>query len=659
MNATPGGEGRLPTKSPWTTDIRLRNGDLAALVLGAAGGGPPGPLGAVVNGDDVAGPATVVDVLCAAADRLRDDRSRIDALEAGRAKTAALEAVRSRVEAVELLGSRVAALEAAVRDRDRAFGEFAATVERLAERAAGGDRRGGDFDAALGRLTEEIRGLAEGTKGRLGRSARRQRRLSARIRGLSAALDGFAAAVKTSGEPPAAPRAPAEATSPVTKRATRSGLVKRLNALLGQIGWPQPLYHLTTGPGVAPLAARAYLDRALAVEAALGGNVANLKVLEAECGLGFNAFHLAARGASVTGLERHPLRVEACRVIGRLNGLRARFLTGAVDPDVGAVGGRAPFDFDAVLLPYEALADDPGGGLALARRLLERVPLVVAEGGPGPETFSGAGNGLRVRPLGRFAANPAGEARPLFAVWAGEVRVNRRTYPVESVGLKAYRESPVGGGRSYYFAGDHFVKKYRFGEGRGLPGSSREQIVSEVATLLDLRGRVEGVPRLVDFEVDGPSATVVLERVEGELLSDLLPGLSEADHPPIVRSLVAALAGLERAGYFHNDIRTWNVLAVPGAAATLLDLGLASPTPKERNVNAFLWLLRALRSGKIEGFGYDKDAPPGDFLEGDGLVASLARRVTSGGLVTFAEVAAALAEVDDVGPAGEGGPCGS
>ena len=80
------------------------------------------------------------------------------------------------------------------------------------------------------------------------------------------------------------------------------------------------------------------------------------------------------------------------------------------------------------------------------------------------------------------------------------------------------------------------------------------------------------------YDVDLPSSTMVMERVEGVRLKDLLEsGTSGAEG--VFRELGRSVGKLHAAGIMHGDLTTANAV-VRGAELVLLDFGLSTRTAK-------------------------------------------------------------------------------
>jgi serine/threonine-protein kinase PknK len=108
-------------------------------------------------------------------------------------------------------------------------------------------------------------------------------------------------------------------------------------------------------------------------------------------------------------------------------------------------------------------------------------------------------------------------------------------------------------------------------------------LVREATALSGLEGL--GVPRVVAFGILGPAGGgrryFVRELADGNSLDQVLGEAGgNAGTVPWVEPFARAaeqLTALHRAGMFHGDVKPANIIVGEGGAATLVDLGLATP----------------------------------------------------------------------------------
>ncbi len=104
-----------------------------------------------------------------------------------------------------------------------------------------------------------------------------------------------------------------------------------------------------------------------------------------------------------------------------------------------------------------------------------------------------------------------------------------------------------------------------------------QALVREASALSGLEGL--GVPRIVGFgRLPGGRPYLVRELVAGASLADRLArGMDSSSALEAVARVADQLTALHRAGLLHGDVKPGNVIVGDDGAATLVDLGLATP----------------------------------------------------------------------------------
>ena len=189
-----------------------------------------------------------------------------------------------------------------------------------------------------------------------------------------------------------------------------------------------------------------------------------------------------------------------------------------------------------------------------------------------------------VRCLGTFGTHLSETKRPLLycsdRVWHFPRSTERfADWSIESHELAhgTHEDS-----RRYFVSDDKFAKTYQ------LTGPRREvnksEYASEVSSLRALAGlgmtSVE-VPTLHDHGETDDYAYVVTDRMAGRRLSDLLSLVDRPAVLPIVEAVFRQLAELESHGYYHNDLRAWNVLVDAQGHPRMMDFGSITKDPTD------------------------------------------------------------------------------
>lgn len=87
-----------------------------------------------------------------------------------------------------------------------------------------------------------------------------------------------------------------------------------------------------------------------------------------------------------------------------------------------------------------------------------------------------------------------------------------------------------------------------------------------------------GLAEVLNYGVDGPSAWIAMELVEGRPLTDFLRGgqrLAPARVAHVLSATAAALGAAHRGGIIHRDVKPSNLLITPAGQVKLTDFGIS------------------------------------------------------------------------------------
>jgi O-antigen chain-terminating methyltransferase len=141
------------------------------------------------------------------------------------------------------------------------------------------------------------------------------------------------------------------------------------------------------------------------------------------------------------------------------------------------------------------------------------------------------------------------------------------------------------GMRRYYDIPDGIVKiAARFGEvvDLGLLADLQNEARQERDAIDKLTGSVIEVPSVIEFH-DVPTEVLIAKTTfPGTLLSEMVTSLEAEDRLSAFEQVLRQLADLEALGWYHTDLRTWNVVwdATRGIAR-LIDHGALSQQPTD------------------------------------------------------------------------------
>jgi SAM-dependent methyltransferase len=317
-------------------------------------------------------------------------------------------------------------------------------------------------------------------------------------------------------------------------------------------------------------------------------------VIDLGCAQGYFALSLAALGAEVTAVDREPSNIALCNWLhGEHPQWHVRFEQASIEDWLPRIGAG---EFDLVLglsvlhhLAFErgeSFVRDAlstivnGAGIAiveLARKeedqywsaalpddpyeLLAEMPFVVS--------------------LGTFPSHLADVRRPLALVsarwlWCGQALLRFSRWARQP---HEFAHGFHGNSRRYFWADSLFAKCLRFEGPRA--DVNRREYEAEIRFLEAVKDRWSGAPALRGSAIHDGFGVLIIDRIPGTLLSSLMAGQEDYDVRSVLADLLRQLEDLEQLGYYHNDLRVWNIL-VDGARARLIDFGSIDDKPVDR-----------------------------------------------------------------------------
>lgn len=334
-----------------------------------------------------------------------------------------------------------------------------------------------------------------------------------------------------------------------------------------------------------------------------------LRVLDLGCAQGFFSLNLAARGATVHGVDYLDKNVSVCKALAAEHPDKAlSFEVGRIEDVIGTL--RAG-NYDLMLglsvfhhIIHEHGVDFVQGLFTAASRVIDTFivefalssePLYWAESQPdNPRTLLSAMP--FVHELARHETHLAAIARPLlFAsrrhwfVDASLQTFNHWTDTSHGLAGKTHQ-----GTRRYFFSDDCMVKLFSLQGPRG--EFNVEEIMQEARVLCEIPDGIVA-PEVISVGKNEHEAWLVRTILPGELLLERLARHERVDALGILKQVLKQASLLEEHGLFHQDIRTWNILISDEGKATLIDYGSLSEQPVDCvwPTNLFLSILVLVR----------------------------------------------------------------
>ncbi len=327
-----------------------------------------------------------------------------------------------------------------------------------------------------------------------------------------------------------------------------------------------------------------------AVESILGRP---LNVLDLGCAQGFFSLNLAALGATVHGVDYLEQNIHVCQALQAENPeFKAQFTFGKIEELLQTVES-GQHDLVLGLSVFHHLVYDFGKEhiKETLNLLLHKITVFIGEfalteeplywGPAQPEDPRYLlSNSAFLHELSRHPTHLADIDRPLYVasnqIWYLDGMAERiNSWTPESHALAAGAHQ---GARRYYFSDHYFVKVFRID---GQFGQRNKAELLREGQFLKSPPAGYGVPRYYLSGGNDVESWLVTERIEGELLLDAITKGKVLDKRKILLSVLQQLAFLERHGFYHDDIRVWNVMLDADLNAHLIDYGSISSEPTD------------------------------------------------------------------------------
>jgi O-antigen chain-terminating methyltransferase len=394
-------------------------------------------------------------------------------------------------------------------------------------------------------------------------------------------------------------------------------IIENLVAKLPEIY--QPIYGHPTLSGLVSRSCHDRFEKIAQIYDALQDHLGRSpKVLDLGCAQGYFSLNLAARGGEVHGIDYLDKNIAVCNALAQTHPhFKVTFETNLVE---NIITRLKPCEYDLVLalsvfhhVVYEKGIDEVKGllgqivnqsGALVVELALREEPLYWAPSQPeDPKKL--LENIAFVRKMACHETHLSPILRPMYFVsnryWQmGHCAGHFDSYASDSHALAhgAHRES-----RRYFFSEDIIIKYYDFKHPLRVT-INRHEFEQEVQFLKSPPPKFPAAKFIVADE-NNSEGWVVMERLPGRLLLDLLLEGSPIDHHSVLLAVLEQLVILEKVGLYHNDIRTWNVLVTENDAVYLFDYGSISSEKldccwPENLFLAFFIFVREITTGVVE-----------------------------------------------------------
>ena len=341
-----------------------------------------------------------------------------------------------------------------------------------------------------------------------------------------------------------------------------------------------------------------------------------LRVLDLGCAQGFFSLSLAEHGAIVHGVDFLDKNIAVCKALAsEHSSFKTCFKVDRIENVINYLQSDQ-YDLVLGLSVFHHLVHEHGS--AKVRELLNQVgacsavvvlefalpeePLYWAAAQPqDPRTLL---DGYAfVHELARHATHLAKIPRPLYVASNQYWMLNGLAGKFDSWTTEphALAQGTHQGSRRYYYCADYIVKVFRLDQ----RGQHNQQELRQETQFLANPPTGFPAPTCLVSGTNDIEGWLVVQRLPGKVLLNVLREHAAIDHLAILRALLSQLAILEAAGLYHDDVRVWNVLLNEDGSACLIDYGSISAKARdcawpENIFLAFFIFVRELATGVVE-----------------------------------------------------------
>ena len=343
-----------------------------------------------------------------------------------------------------------------------------------------------------------------------------------------------------------------------------------------------------------------------------------LKVLDLGCAQGFFSLNLAEHGAIVHGVDFLDKNVALCNALVLENpALQVSFEESRIEDIVSSLQ-TGQYDLVLGLSVFHHIVYEKGVGAVkgLLNSIAEKCGALILElalrdeplywGSAQPERPKELLEGISfVRTVAHYNTHLANIPRPLFVAsnryWIFEdhtAQFDNFSFDSHALAHGTYEKS-----RRYFFSSEFILKSYSIAH-HPLAKKNEEEFTKEVSFLQQPPPDF-AAPSLVAFGKNEMEAWIVMQRLPGRLLLDLLHEGDDLDSYSLLLSVLRQLTILEAAGLYHNDVRAWNVLFTGSGVLHLIDYGAISADKEDcawpgNLFLSFLVFVREVSTGVID-----------------------------------------------------------
>ena len=314
-----------------------------------------------------------------------------------------------------------------------------------------------------------------------------------------------------------------------------------------------------------------------------------LKILDIGCAQGFYSLSFAKMGCIVRGIDGNPENIRLCQLLCEENDLpNCSFEETYLTPDY-AEQNTEKYDviFTLSVMHHVAIQN----GFAAARKIFEKLAgsseIIISEMALKeepvywnihlPDSCDEWFSHIRFfDEVTYFGTHLSEVRRPLIVSSNHLLYLKEKFYPIDTYSNKSYDEKKEDSAKRFYRSGEWFIKLIR-----SLNEAGKKELETEISFILE-NPDISFLNGITDSDISEKRAYSIRPFIQGRLLSDMIRDGQECQWDLVFESILGQLTELEAHGYYHGDLRPWNVICDPDRhQGFLIDYGNIKRNPQD------------------------------------------------------------------------------
>ena len=309
-------------------------------------------------------------------------------------------------------------------------------------------------------------------------------------------------------------------------------------------------------------------------------NKKELRVLDLGCAQGYYSFTLQNQGCLVDGIDFNEKNIDCCNALKEENNLNCNFKQAKIDHEfIDAIDDDA-YDIVLILSVIHHVCHE--NGFEYARGIMEKLAkkgtLVVTElaikeeplywNKNLPENYTEwFDNIVFFEEIAFEETHLSSVIRPLVLYGNRYAYYNETFYAITESKMASFDGKKEDKNRRYFLNDSILIKVYR-----GNDDVFKKELMTEYDFICRNCDKIESLPKPIYSKHNEYSNVVIYEIDKGINLWDMMKNPDDVSWEPIFESLLKNLIELETLGYYHGDLRVWNI-CVSSNKAFLIDFG--------------------------------------------------------------------------------------